>query len=62
MKVVIEKAKKFAPALSKTISPSATSAVPASPSPVVKDAVPPSTSSQGTDAPPSTVEPNTEVA
>jgi hypothetical protein len=61
MKVVIEKAKKFAPALSKTISPSATSTVPASPSPAVKDAVPPSTSSQGTDAPPPTVEPDTEV-
>jgi hypothetical protein len=62
MKVVIEKVQKFAPALSKTISPSATSAVPALPSPAVKDAVPPSASSQSTDAPPPTVEPNTEVA
>jgi hypothetical protein len=62
MRVLIEKAKKFAPALSKTISPSATSAVPAPPSPAVKDAVPPSTSGPDTDAPPPTAEQNTEVA
>jgi hypothetical protein len=62
MKVVIEKAKKFAPALSRMISPSATSAAPASPSSAVKGAVPPPASSQSTDAPPPAVEPNTEVA
>jgi hypothetical protein len=62
MKVVIEKAKKLAPALSKTISPSATSAVPAPPSPAVKDALPPSTSGLDTDVPPPSAEQDTEVA
>jgi hypothetical protein len=62
MKVVIEKAKKFAPALSRMISPSVTSAAPTSPSSVVKGAVPHSASSQSTDAPPPAAEPNTEVA
>jgi hypothetical protein len=53
MKVFFEKAKKLAPALLTTISPSAASAVPAAPPPVAKDPVPPSTSSEELAAPPS---------
>jgi hypothetical protein len=62
MKVFFEKAKKFAPALLKIISPSAASAMPASPPPVAKDPVPPLTSSEEAAAPPSTMEQNPEVA
>jgi hypothetical protein len=62
MKVFFEKAKKLAPALLTTISPSAASAVPAAPPPVAKDPVPPSTSSEEAAAPPSTMEQNAEVA
>jgi hypothetical protein len=62
MKVFFEKAKKLAPALLTTISPSAASAVPAVPPPAAKDPVPPSTSSEELAAPPSSTEHNAEVA
>jgi hypothetical protein len=62
MKVFFERAKKLAPALLTTISPSAASAVPAAPPPAVKDPVPPSTSSEELAAPPSSTEHNAEVA
>jgi hypothetical protein len=62
MKVFFEKAKKLAPALLTTISPSAASAVPAAPPPAAKDPVPPSTSSEELAAPPSSMEHNAEVA
>jgi hypothetical protein len=62
MKVFFEKAKKLAPALLTTISPSAASAVPAAPPPASKDPVPPSASSEELAAPPSSSEPNAEVA
>jgi hypothetical protein len=62
MKVFFEKAKKLAPALLTTISPSAAFAVPAAPPPAAKDPVPPSTSSEELAAPPSSTEHNAEVA
>jgi hypothetical protein len=62
MKVLFEKAKKLAPALLTTISPSAASAVPAAPPPSPKAPVPPSTSSEEPAAPPSSMEHNVEVA
>jgi hypothetical protein len=62
MKVFFEKAKKLAPALLNTISPSAASAVPAATSAVVKDPVPPSTSGEDLTAPSSATEHNAEVA
>jgi hypothetical protein len=62
MKVFFEKAKKLAPALLTTISPSVASAVPAAPPPAAKDLVPPSTSSEEAAAPPSTMEQDAEVA
>jgi hypothetical protein len=62
MKVFFEKAKKLAPALLSTISPSAASAVPAAPPPAPKAPVPPSTSSEEPAAPPSTTDQNVEVA
>jgi hypothetical protein len=62
MKVFFEKAKKLAPALLTTISPSAASAVPDAPPPTVKDPVPPSTSGEELAAPPSSTEHNAEVA
>jgi hypothetical protein len=62
MKVFFEKAKKLAPALLNTISPSAASAVPAAPPPAPKAPVPPSTSSEEAAAPPSSTEHNAEVA
>jgi hypothetical protein len=62
MKVFFEKAKKLAPALLNTISPSAASAVPAAPPPVANDPVPPSTSNEEAAAPPSSTEHNAEVA
>jgi hypothetical protein len=62
MKVFFEKAKKLAPALLMTISPSAASAVPAAPPPAAKDPMPPSTSSEELAAPPSSTEHNAEVA
>jgi hypothetical protein len=62
MKVFFEKAKKLAPALLTTISPSAASAVPAAPPPAAKDPVPPSTSGEEAAAPPSSTEHNAEVA
>jgi hypothetical protein len=62
MKAFFEKAKKLAPALLTTISPSAASAVPAAPSPVTEDPVPPSTSGEETAMPSSATEQNAEVA
>jgi hypothetical protein len=62
MKVFFEKAKKLAPALLTTISPSAASAVPTAPPPAAKDPVPPLTSSEEAAAPPSSTEHNAEVA
>jgi hypothetical protein len=62
MKVFFEKAKKFAPALLKIISPLAASDVPASLPPMARDSVPPSTSGEDAAAPPPTMEQNTEVA
>jgi hypothetical protein len=61
MKVFFEKAKKLAPALLNTISPSAASAVPAAPPPTPKAPVP-STSGEEAAAPPSSTEHNAEVA
>jgi hypothetical protein len=62
MKVFFEKAKKLAPALLTTISPSAASAVPATTPAVAKDPVPPSTSGEDLVAPSSATEHNAEVA
>jgi hypothetical protein len=62
MKVFFEKAKKLAPALLNTISPSAASAVPAAMPAMAKDPVPPSTSGEDLVAPSSATEHNTEVA
>jgi hypothetical protein len=62
MKVFFEKGKKLAPALLNTISPSAASAVPAAPSPAPKAPVPPSTSGEELAAPPSSMDPDAEVA
>jgi hypothetical protein len=62
MKVFFEKAKKLAPALLTTISPSAASAVPAAPALVAKSPVPPSTSGEETVVPSSATEHNAEVA
>jgi hypothetical protein len=62
MKVFFERAKKLAPALLTTISPSAASAVPTAPPPAAKDPVPPSTSGEEAAAPPSSTEHNAEVA
>jgi hypothetical protein len=62
MKVFFEKAKKLAPALLTTISPSAAFVVSAAPPPVAKDPVPPSTSGEEVAAPSSTTEHNAEVA
>jgi hypothetical protein len=62
MKVFFEKAKKLAPALLTTISPSAASTVSAAPPPAAKDPVPPSASGEEVAAPPSTTEHNVEVA
>jgi hypothetical protein len=62
MKVFFERAKKLAPALLTTISPSAASAVPAARPPAPKAPVPPSTSSEELAMPPSSTEHNAEVA
>jgi hypothetical protein len=62
MKVFFEKAKKLAPALLTTISPSAASAVPAAPASVAKSPVPPSTSGEEIAVPSSATEHNAEVA
>jgi hypothetical protein len=62
MKAFFEKAKKLAPALLTTISPSAASAVPDAPLPPVDNPVPPSTSGEELAAPPSAMEQNAEVA
>jgi hypothetical protein len=62
MKIFFEKAKKLAPALLSTISPSAASAVPAAPASAMKDPVPPSTSGEETAVPSSATEHNAEVA
>jgi hypothetical protein len=62
MKAFFEKAKKLAPALVTTISPSASSAVPAAPPPAAEDPVPPSTSGEELVAPSFASEHNAEVA
>jgi hypothetical protein len=62
MKVFFEKAKKLAPALLNTISPSAASAVPTATPAVAEDPVPPSTSREDVVAPSSATEHNAEVA
>ena len=62
IKAFFEKAKKLAPALLTTISPSAASAVSAAPPPSAEDPVPPSTSGEGLAAPSATMEHNAEVA
>jgi hypothetical protein len=62
MTAFFEKAKKLAPALLTTISPSAASAVPAATPLVAKDPVPPSTSGEDLAAPSSATEHNAEVA
>jgi hypothetical protein len=62
MKVFFEKAKKLAPALLTTISPSTASVVPAAPPLAAKDPVPPPTLSEEAAAPPSTMEHDAEVA
>jgi hypothetical protein len=62
MKVLFERAKKLAPALLTTISPSAASAVPTALPPAAKDPVPPSTSSEELAAPPSSMDHNAEVS
>jgi hypothetical protein len=61
MKSFSEKAKKLAPALVTLISPSAASATPAAPPPVVEDPAPPSTTEELT-TPSTAVEQNAEVA
>jgi hypothetical protein len=62
MKAFFEKAKKLAPALLTTISPSAASAVPSAPSPAMEGPVPPSTSGEEVAVPSSATEHNAEVA
>jgi hypothetical protein len=62
MKVFFERAKKLAPALLTTISPSAASAVPAAPPPAAENPVPPSTSGEETAMPSSATERDAEVA
>jgi hypothetical protein len=62
MKIFFEKAKKLAPALLSTISPSAASSVPAASASVMKDPVPPSTSGEETAVPSSATEHHAEVA
>jgi hypothetical protein len=62
MKVFFEKAKKLAPALLNTISPSTASAMPAVTPAAVKVSVPPSTSGEDLTAPSSATEHNAEVA
>jgi hypothetical protein len=62
MKVFFEKAKKLAPALVTTISPSASSAASAAPPPAADDPVPPLTSGEELAAPSSATEHNAEVA
>jgi hypothetical protein len=62
MKAFFEKAKKLAPALVTTISPSASSAASAAPPPAAEAPVPPSTSGKDFAAPSSATEHNAEVA
>jgi hypothetical protein len=62
MKVFFEKAKKLAPALLTTISPSAASAVPDAPPPTTKNPAPLTTSGDDLAAPSSATEHNAEVA
>jgi hypothetical protein len=62
MKTFFKKAKKLAPALLTTISPSAASAVSATPLPAAEDPVPPLTSGEEVAAPSSATEHNVEVA
>jgi hypothetical protein len=62
MKAFFEKAKKLAPALLTTISPSAASAVSAAPPPAAEDPMPPSTFGEESAVPSSVTEQNVEVA
>jgi hypothetical protein len=62
MKVFFERAKKLAPALLTTISPSVASAVPAALASAAENPVPPSTSGEEAVVPSSTTEHNAEVA
>jgi hypothetical protein len=62
MKTFFKKAKKLAPALLTTISPSAASVVSATPLPGAGDPVPPSTSGEEVAVPSSATEHNAEVA
>jgi hypothetical protein len=62
MKAFFEKAKKLAPALVTTISPSASSAASAAPPSAAEDPVPPSTSGEEFAMPSSATEHNAEVA
>jgi hypothetical protein len=62
MKAFFEKAKKLAPALVTTISPSASSAASAALPPAAEDPVPPSTSGEEFVVPSSATEHNAEVA
>jgi hypothetical protein len=62
MKMFFEKAKKLAPALVTTISPSPSSAASAAPPPAADDPVPPLTSGEELPAPSSATEHNAEVA
>jgi hypothetical protein len=62
MKVFFEKAKKLAPSLLTTISPSAASAVPAAPASAAENPVLPSTSGEEATVPSSASEHNAEVA
>jgi hypothetical protein len=62
MKVFFEKAKKLAPALVTTISPSSSSAASAALPPAADDPVPPSTAGEELAAPSSATEHNAEVA
>jgi hypothetical protein len=62
MKAFFERAKKLAPALLTTISPSAASAVSAAPASAAENPVPPSTSGEEVAMPSSAMEHNAEVA
>jgi hypothetical protein len=62
MKAFFERAKKLAPALLTTISPSAASAMPAAPASAAENPVPPSTSGEEAAVPSSATEHNAEVA
>jgi hypothetical protein len=62
MKAFFEKAKKLAPRLLMTISPSAASVVSIAPPPMAEDPVPPVTSGEESAMPSSATQQNAEVA